>query len=149
MHIALDMAKAGCQKGEIPVGAVIVRGSEIIAKSHNLVEEMKNPLLHAEIVAIGEACKALGSKYLRECDLYVTLEPCAMCAAAISFSRVGRLFYGAREAKRGAVEGNLSFFNVAERPYVRPYEVYESFLEEETGQIVKDFFKSVRKGELK
>jgi tRNA(adenine34) deaminase len=145
MRAALSMANKGSEEGEVPVGAIIVQAGTPIASAHNLVERYKNPILHAEILAISEACKLTGSKYLRDCDLYVTLEPCAMCAAAISFARIGRLFYGARDFKRGAIEGNLSFFNRAEEPYVRPYEVYESLLEKETGQVISEFFKGLRK----
>lgn len=144
MRVALSVANKGAEEGEIPVGAVIVQAGKVIASAHNLVERHKDPTLHAEMLVISEACKATGSKYLRDCDLYVTLEPCAMCAAAISFARIGRLFYGARDSKRGAIEGNLSFFNRAEEPYVRPYEVYDSLLEKETGQIISEFFKRLR-----
>lgn len=145
MQIALDLARLGCKKGEVPVGAVLVREGIMIAGSHNLVEQSKNPLMHAEMVVLAEGCRALGSKYLTDCDLYVSLEPCAMCAAAISFTRVEKLFYGARDVKRGAVEGNLGFFNKAESAYVRPKEIYEALSESESSQIMKNFFESIRK----
>ena len=111
MDSALVLARTARRNGEVPVGAVIVRHGLIIASAHNAPRALKDPTAHAEILAIREAARVLGSERLEDCDLYVTLEPCAMCAAAISLARIRRLYYAARDQKGGAVESGPRFFN--------------------------------------
>lgn len=144
MRLALDSAIHAKDVAEVPVGAIIVRRDtkEIIVQSHNMVECSRNPLFHAEILAINQACKLLGEKYLYEYDLYVTLEPCSMCAAAISLARIGRLFYGASDPKFGGVEHGVRFFtsgNCHHRP-----EIYPGINQQESADILIDFFKNLR-----
>jgi len=112
MDLALAEAEAARDRGEVPIGAVIVSASgEILARAGNRTLELHDPTAHAELLAIREACAKLGSERLVDCDLYVTLEPCAMCAAAISFARVRRLYFGAPDPKGGAVEHGPRFFS--------------------------------------
>lgn len=144
MSIALEEARLAFAMGEVPVGSVIVFENTIIAKAHNLVESLQNPLMHAEIIAIHKACNFIGSKYLDKCDLYTTLEPCAMCASAISLSRVQRLFYGADDSKYGALESGLNFFKIASSNYVRPIEIYDSICSLESKRLMTDFFQKLR-----
>ncbi len=145
MNLALEEAYKAFKIGEVPVGAIIVdnKTKEVIARSHNLVESYSNPIFHAEILAINEACKFLGKKYLLSCDIYVTLEPCAMCAAAISYSRIKRLFYGASDSKSGGIENGVRFFTNANCHY-KP-EIYPGIKEDESSKILTDFFKALRK----
>ena len=110
MSIALDEARAAAARGEVPVGCVIVRGDEVIARAGNRTMADKDPTAHAEMLAIRAAAAALGTERLTDCDLYVTLEPCAMCAAAMSFARIRRLYFGAADPKGGAVEHGPRFF---------------------------------------
>lgn len=112
MQIALDEAKAAAARGEVPVGAVVVSPSgEIVARAGNRTLEDKDPTAHAEMLAIRQACAALGTERLIDCDLYVTLEPCPMCAAAISFARIRRLYFGADDPKSGGVEHGARVFS--------------------------------------
>ena len=111
MEVALDEARLAAKRGEVPVGAVIVKDGDIVAQAGNRTRELKDPTGHAEILAIREACQILGDERLSGCDLYVTLEPCPMCAAAISFARIRRLYFGAGDPKGGAVENGVGFFN--------------------------------------
>lgn len=110
MDEALEIAVAAARAGEVPVGAVIVRGGEIIARADNRTLREHDPTAHAEVLAIRAAAKSLHTERLSDCDLYVTLEPCTMCAAAISFARIRRLYYGAADPKGGAVESGVRFF---------------------------------------
>ncbi len=144
MRSALEQALYAQASGEIPVGAVIVMRAtgQIVSSGYNLVETDENPTRHAEIIAIEAACRMLQNKNLNECDLYVTLEPCAMCAGAISHARVGRLFYGASDPKQGAVEHGPRFFT-QETCMHRP-EVYDGIMAEESGQIIRAFFEHLR-----
>ncbi len=144
MEHAIKMAKKGGILQEVPVGAVVVERNSglIIAKAHNKVESKKSPLYHAEIIALTLASKKLGSKYLSECDLYITLEPCPMCAAAISMYRIGRLYYGAKDSKFGAVESVSNFFN-SKNCFHRP-EIYSGIYEETNSLLMKDFFRYIR-----
>lgn len=148
MQIALREAKLALKEGEIPVGCVIVRrkDNKIIATGHNLVQQRKNPLLHAEIIAINNACEKLDNKNLSDCDIYVTLEPCTMCASAISNARLGRLYYGAEDIKQGAIENGVRFFTSGSCFY-RP-EIYFDLKSEESSMILKSFFGQIRKNEL-
>ena len=116
MDLALDEARAAAAAGEVPVGCVIVRDGEVIAQAHNRTLADRDPTAHCEMLAIRRAAEALASERLTDCDLYVTLEPCAMCAAAISFARIRRLYYGAADVKGGAVENGVRYLHVADLP---------------------------------
>ncbi len=139
MRAALDEARSAAARGEVPVGAVIVdQTGKIIAQAGNETLERKDPTGHAEINVLRRAARQFGSERLIGCDLYVTLEPCAMCAAAISFARIRRLYFGAADAKMGAVENGIRFF---EQPscHHKP-EVYSGIAEEESSLLMKEFF---------
>jgi tRNA(adenine34) deaminase len=142
MQSAFDEARAASARGEVPVGCVIVRNGEVVARAGNRTLADKDPTAHAELIAIRAAAKALGSERLTDCDLYVTLEPCTMCAAAISFARVRRLYFGAADPKGGAVENGVRFF---ESPtcHHKP-EVYGGIGESECAALLKDFFQARR-----
>jgi tRNA(adenine34) deaminase len=142
MQIALDEARAAQARGEVPVGCVIVRGGDIIARAGNRTLADKDPTAHAELLAIRQAAAALGSERLTECDLYVTLEPCAMCATAMSFARIRRLYFGAADPKGGAVENGVRFFAQATCHH-RP-EVYGGINESECATLLRDFFAARR-----
>jgi tRNA(Arg) A34 adenosine deaminase TadA len=143
LNIALLEAKKSAQAGEIPVGAVLVsKTGEIIAQSGNQCEAAHDPTAHAEIVVIREAAKKLGSVRLNECDLYVTLEPCAMCAAAISFARIKRLYFGAYDPKGGGVDHGARFFNQPTCHHAP--EVYGGMDEKNCGDVLTVFFKTKR-----
>ena len=138
MAEALAEARAAAQRGEVPVGAVIVRDGIVLARAGNRTRELADPTAHAEILAIREACAGLGSERLTGADLYVTLEPCAMCAAAISFARLRRLYYGARDSKGGAVESGARFFTQSTCHHVP--EVYDGLAENEAAGLLRSFF---------
>jgi tRNA(adenine34) deaminase len=143
MKAALDEALSAAARGEVPVGAVITDPSgKIVAAAGNKTMERKDPTGHAEINVIRQAAAILGSERLIDCDLYVTLEPCAMCAAAISFARIKRLYFGATDVKMGAVESGVRFF---EHPtcHHKP-EVYSGIAEEETSLLLREFFAARR-----
>jgi tRNA(adenine34) deaminase len=142
MQIALDEARAAQARGEVPVGCVIVRGGDIVARAGNRTLADKDPTAHAELLAIRQAAAALGSERLTECDLYVTLEPCAMCATAMSFARIRRLYFGAADLKGGAVENGVRFFAQATCHH-RP-EVYGGINESECATLLRDFFAARR-----
>jgi tRNA(adenine34) deaminase len=142
MDLALDEARAAGERGEVPVGAVIVRDGAAIARAGNRVIAEHDPTGHAELVAIRAAGVALGSERLEDCDLYVTLEPCAMCAGAIAFARIRRLYYGAADPKGGAVDNGVKFF-AAPTCHHRP-DVYGGMAEAEASVLLKDFFKERR-----
>jgi tRNA(adenine34) deaminase len=142
MQIALDEARAAQARGEVPVGCVIVRGGDIIARAGNRTLADKDPTAHAELLAIRQAATALGSERLTGCDLYVTLEPCAMCATAMSFARIRRLYFGAADPKGGAVENGVRFFAQATCHH-RP-EVYGGINESECAALLRDFFAARR-----
>ncbi len=142
MDLALDEARAAEQAGEVPVGCVVVRGSEIIAQAGNRTLRDRDPTAHAELLAIRQAAAALGSERLTDCDLYVTLEPCTMCAAAMSFARIRRLYYGAADPKGGAVDSGVRFFGSLTCHH-RP-EVYGGINEIEAAGLLRDFFAARR-----
>jgi tRNA(adenine34) deaminase len=142
MSIALDEARGAQARGEVPVGCVIVRGNEVIARAGNRTITDKDPTAHAELIAIRAAARALGNERLAECDLYVTLEPCAMCAAAMSFARIRRLYFGAADPKGGAVEHGVRFFS-APTCHHKP-EIYGGIAATEAGMLLKDFFAARR-----
>jgi tRNA(adenine34) deaminase len=142
MDQALDLARAAAANGEVPVGCVVVRDGEAIAGAGNRTLTDHDPTAHAEMLAIRQAARALGSERLTDCDLYVTLEPCTMCAAAISFARIRRLYYGAADPKGGAVDNGVRFFAAATCHH-RP-EVYAGIGETEASAMLKDFFRDRR-----
>ncbi len=142
MEMALDEARAAGERGEVPVGCVIVRSGVVVAAAGNRTLGDRDPTAHAEIVAIRRAAAALGSERLRECDLYVTLEPCAMCAGAMAFGRIRRLYYGATDPKGGAVESGVKFF-ASPTCHHRP-EVYGGMAEAAAGALLKTFFQERR-----
>lgn len=143
MAAALAEAEAAAARGEVPVGAVIVAlDGEIIARAGNRTRELNDPSAHAEMLVIRAACEAAQSERLPACDLYVTLEPCAMCAAAISFARIHRLYFGASDPKGGAVEHGSRFF--AQPTCHHAPEVYGGIDETRAGAILKSFFKERR-----
>ncbi len=141
MREALKLAEKAAELGEVPVGAVAVWEGKIVGRGMNLRETEKNALRHAEIMAIDEACKNLGGWRLWKCDLYVTLEPCPMCAGAIINSRVKRLVFGAKDPKAGSC-GSIA--NLFEIPYNHRPEVVSGVLEEECSAILKKFFSELR-----
>ena len=143
MDMALRQAAAAAERGEVPVGAVIVdtKGA-VIAEAGNRTEELADPTAHAEILAIRAAAKALDSPRLAECDLYVTLEPCAMCAAAISGARLRRLYFGAYDPKSGGVEHGAKVFDHATCHH-KP-EVIGGLAETDAAKLLQDFFKERR-----
>ncbi|MCZ0738303.1 nucleoside deaminase [Phreatobacter sp. AB_2022a] len=142
MDLALREAELAAERGEVPVGAVIVRDGVVLARAGNLTLGLKDPTAHAEIVAIRAAAAALGSERLIDCDLYVTLEPCPMCAGAISFARIRRLYYGAGDPKGGAVDHGVRLYGDATCHH-RP-EVYGGIGETAAAALLKDFFRSRR-----
>lgn len=148
MQLAFQEAQKAFDEGEVPVGCVIVRSKDnyIVATSRNLVQHNKNPNSHAEILAINLACLKLDTKNLSECYIYITLEPCTMCAAAIANARLGRLYYAAGDKKQGAVEHGPRFFNSPSCLH-RP-EIYSGILEEESVNIMQSFFSKIRKTKL-
>ena len=142
MQRALALAKASAQAGEVPVGAVITRGGEIIAEAHNTPRETCDPTAHAEILAIRRAAQALGQERLTDCELWVTLEPCAMCAGAIAHARLARVYYGAGDPKGGAVEHGARVFEQAQCLH-RP-EVYAGIGEAKAAALLRNFFSARR-----
>ncbi len=142
MDLALEEARAAQDRGEVPVGCVIVRDGGVIARAGNSTLADHDPTAHAELLALRAAAKAIGSERLTDCDLYVTLEPCAMCATAMSFARIRRLYYGAADPKGGAVDNGVRFFS-APSCHHRP-EVYGGVNESDAGMLLKDFFATRR-----
>ena len=140
--MALEEARAAGARGEVPVGCVIVRAGEGIARAGNRTIADKDPTAHAELLAIRQAAAAHGSERLADCDLYVTLEPCTMCAAAMAFARIRRLYFGAADPKGGAVEHGVRFFSAATCHH-RP-EVYGGINESECAALLKEFFQARR-----
>jgi tRNA(adenine34) deaminase len=138
MERALAEAEAAGERGEVPVGAVIVRAGEAIAAHGNRTRELRDVTAHAEIAAIREAAARLNSERLVDCDLYVTLEPCAMCAAAISFARIRRLYFGATDPKGGAVVSGGRFFTQSTCHHAP--EIYPGIGEESAARILRNFF---------
>jgi tRNA(Arg) A34 adenosine deaminase TadA len=142
MALALGQAREAAARGEVPVGAVVTQGGVVIAAAGNRTRELNDPTAHAEMLAIRAACAALGAERLTDCDLHVTLEPCPMCAAAISFARIRRLYFGAGDPKGGAVEHGV-------RLYASPIchhapEVYSGIAEAESASLLRDFFAARR-----
>jgi len=142
MARALDEARRAQDAGEVPVGAVVVKDGKVIAAAHNAPRGLHDPTAHAEILAIRRAAEALGSERLGDCELWVTLEPCAMCAGAISHARIAKLYYGASDTKGGAVEHGARVFE-QEQCLHRP-EVYSGMGEGEAAELLRVFFQARR-----
>ncbi|MCB1430605.1 MAG: nucleoside deaminase [Nitratireductor sp.] len=142
MAQALDEARKAAERGEVPVGAVVVRDNNVIARAGNRTLELKDPTAHAEILAIRMACEAIGNDRLTGCDLYVTLEPCTMCAGALSFARIRRLYYGADDGKGGAVENGVRFFGDPACHHAP--DVYSGMAARESSDLLKAFFRLKR-----
>ncbi len=142
MAAALDQARIAAKKDEVPIGAVIVCNQEIIAASHNQNRELSDPTAHAEILALREAAAKKNSPRLDDCDLYITLEPCTMCAAAISLARIRNVFYACGDSKFGAVENGANFFN-SKSCHHKP-EIYSGINEEESRGLLQEFFTKKR-----
>jgi len=142
MQFAMEEAHAAQARGEVPVGCVVVRDGEVIARAGNRTIIDRDPTAHAELLAIRQAAAALGSERLSDCDLYVTLEPCTMCTAAMAFARIRRLYFGAADPKGGAVEHGVRFFSQATCHH-RP-EIYGGIGENESAALLKDFFQARR-----
>ena len=144
MDIALEEARAAGTRGEVPVGAVLVRDGEVLARAGNRTRELSDPTAHAEMLVIRAAAAALGSERLAGADLYVTLEPCPMCAAAISFARIGRLYYGASDPKSGGVAAGPRIFAHPQAHHVP--EVYDGIGAEAAAALLRDCFRDKRDG---
>ena len=142
MDEALAEARAAAERGEVPVGAVIVRDGEVLARAGNRIVELKDPTAHAEILAIRAAAGRIGSERLIGCDLYVTLEPCPMCAGAIAFARLRRLYYGAADEKGGAVDNGVRLFSSPTCHHVP--EVYGGLGERDSAALLRAFFRDRR-----
>ena len=142
MDLALEAARKAAERGEVPVGAVIVKDGAVLATAGNRTIADHDPTAHAEILALREAARLLGSERLIECDLYVTLEPCAMCAGAISFARIRRLYFGASDPKGGAVEHGPRFFSQPTCHHAP--EIYGGMNESKSAELLRMFFKSRR-----
>ncbi|MGN6085131.1 nucleoside deaminase [Trinickia sp.] len=142
MDLALEQAENAEKAGEVPIGCVIVRDGVVIARAGNRTLTDRDPTSHAEVLALREAARALGGERLTGCDLYVTLEPCTMCAAAISFARIRRLYFGALDPKGGAVESGVRFF--ASPTCHHAPEVYPAVGETRAATLLREFFKARR-----
>ena len=139
---ALEQARLAAARGEVPIGAIIVKNNEIIAAAGNRTIELSDPTAHAEMLAIRSACEILGTPRLTDCDLYVTLEPCPMCATAISFARIRRLYFGAPDPKGGGVEHGPRIFHHPTCHHTP--EIIGGIAESECGELLKEFFRERR-----
>jgi tRNA(adenine34) deaminase len=142
MALALDEARSAADRGEVPVGAVVVAGEKIVARAGNRTRELADPTAHAEMLAIREACRIVGSERLTGHDLYVTLEPCPMCAAAISAARIGRLYYGAADPKSGGVAVGARVFSHPQCHHVP--EIYDGIGAGDAEALLRAFFSTRR-----
>lgn len=138
MRMALDEARKAAENGEVPVGAVIVTHGCVVGRGHNLTESLTDVTAHAEIQAITAASQTIGGKYLKDCTIYVTVEPCLMCGGALGWSQIGRVVFGAADSKRGCS-------TYTDRAYHPKTEVVGGILADECGELMKDFFASRRK----
>lgn len=138
MRLAIEEAERALAKREVPIGAIVVAGDRVIGRGHNLVETLADATAHAEMQAITAAASTLGGKYLQQCTLYVTVEPCVMCAGAIAWSQVGRVVYGAADAKRG-------YSTISERILHPKTEVVAGVLAERSEELMQQFFADLRK----
>jgi tRNA(adenine34) deaminase len=142
MDLAIEEARAAAAEGEVPIGCVVVRDGVVLARAHNRTLLDRDPTAHAEMLALRAAAAALGNERLIECDIYVTLEPCAMCAGALAWARIRRLYYGAADPKGGAVESGVRLFT-SPACHHRP-EVYGGIGERESAELLRDFFAARR-----
>ncbi|WP_379548538.1 nucleoside deaminase [Qipengyuania sp. DSG2-2] len=142
MQAALAQGRLAAEAGEVPVGAVVVQDGKVIAEAHNAPRDLNDPTAHAELLAIRRAAQALGQERLEGCDLYVTLEPCAMCAGAIAHARIARLYYAASDPKGGGVEHGALVFEQPQTHHAP--EVYSGMGEAEAGEMLREFFKGRR-----
>jgi tRNA(adenine34) deaminase len=142
MEAALMEAVAAGERGEVPIGAVVVQAGEILSQAGNRTRELNDPTAHAEVLAIRVACQLVESERLPDCDLYVTLEPCPMCAAAVSFARIRRLYFGATDEKGGAVVSGGRYFQLPTCHHAP--EVYSGIAEVRSSEMLKTFFKAKR-----
>lgn len=143
MEIAIDYAQLAARHDDVPIGAVIVKNGKIIARAENQVQQHRDPTLHAEIVAIRRACRKLGQKFLTDCEIFVTLEPCAMCATAISFARIDKIIFAARDVKGGGILHGPRIFetdNHLWKPKIAELSEYAN----ESATLLKNFFKCKR-----
>lgn len=143
MTQALNTAIRAASHGDVPIGAVVVRDGAIIARGENQVQLKQNPTLHAEIVAINRACKKLGAKFLDDCDIYVSLEPCAMCATAISLARIRRIYFAAPDAKGGGILHNARIYDT-DRHLWRPDVIQIPEFADASATLLRDFFRARR-----
>ena len=143
MKLALEQAKKAYKKDEVPIGAVIVCNDKVVAKGFNIREKRNDPTGHAEIVAVKKACKKRRSWRLEDCTIYVTVEPCSMCAGALLWTRIRRIVFGAFDAKGGALGSSYNLFE--QKNLNHKAEITSGVLEEECSKIMKDFFKTKRK----
>ena len=141
MSLALSEAVKASEKGEVPVGAVIVKNNEVISTAHNLTEENKSPLCHAEFMAVQKALEARGTKYLSDCTLYVTLEPCPMCMGALLHCKIGGVVFGAFDEKTGSVTTRAE---LTEMEYFRKPKIIGGYMAEESKKLLKEFFEKRR-----
>ena len=142
MALALDEARAAAERGEVPVGAVVMRDGVVLARAGNRTLELRDPTAHAEMLALRLACEEIGSERLIGCDLYVTLEPCPMCAGAISFARIRRLYFGAGDPKGGAVENGVRLYGSPTCHHAP--EIYGGLGESDAATMLREFFKAKR-----
>ena len=143
MNQAFILAKKALSHDDVPIGAVIVCNDKIIARGENRVQKSKNPTLHAEIVAINKACKKLNAKFLDDCDLYVTLEPCAMCATAISFARIKNIYFAAADEKGGGITANARIFE-NDKHLWKPNVIQMPEYAEQSAKMLREFFQKQR-----
>lgn len=148
MHEAIAMAEEAFSAEEVPVGCVIVERKTgiILAKTHNNMQKLKNPIAHAEILAINEACIKINNKTLSHCDIYITLEPCVMCAAALANARIGRIYYGAADPKQGGVENGVRYYTRSDTTH-RP-EIFAGLGDNRCRELMQSFFRKIRKNVL-
>ena len=144
MNQAFLSAKRALSHDDVPIGAVVVKDNKIIARGENRVQTDKNPTKHAEIVAINKACKKLDAKFLDDCDLYVTLEPCAMCATAISFARIKNIYFAATDEKGGGITTNAKIFE-SDKHLWKPNIIQMPEYADKSAEMLRDFFKQQRK----
>lgn len=147
MEAALRQAQMAADSGEVPIGAVVVCRDRIVATGHNMTETLGDPTAHAEMIALTAACDAVGGKYLNDCTLYVTVEPCPMCAAALGWAQLGRLVYGASDPKRGYSQFRMTDAdgNATAKTLLHPKtQITSGVLEDRCSQLVKDFFAQKR-----
>ena len=142
IKLCLEEAKKAFKKGEVPVGCVIVKEGEVIAKAHNRVEELKDPTAHAEMLALREATRITGSKFLYDCEVYVSLEPCIMCAYAMVLSRVKKVVFLAKDERHGGV---ISLYNIFDDIRLNHKVVWEYLPVEESRELLRNFFKELRR----